>query len=285
LDTRFLESLIAVVDTGSIANAARLQGLTATAVSQRIQAIERELGCELLSRTAHTARPTEACLHLIPRARKLVLEAEALKGDVDISGLSGTLRIGAISTALTGLLPSALRRLARIAPQVRPHITPGTSQSLFDALQAEALDAAILVAPPFEIPKTLTADVLRKEPLLLISRAGNARSPHEVLTTRPYICYDARSWGGRIAGRYLADNGLHPATLCELDALEAIHILVAEGMGVSLVPQWAGLQVEPDGLTASRIDDDRYLREIVLITPCPAQRPKLIERLKTSLGA
>jgi DNA-binding transcriptional LysR family regulator len=285
LDTRFLESLIAVVDTGSIANAARLQGLTAAAVSQRIQAIERELGCELLSRAAHTARPTEACLHLIPRARKLVREAGALKGDVDISGLSGTLRIGAISTALTGLLPSALRRLARIAPQVRPHITPGTSQTLYDALQNEALDAAILVAPPFEIPKTLTVDVLRKEPLLLLSSAGKDRSPHEVLTTQPYICYDARSWGGRIAGRYLADSGLHPATLCELDALEAIHILVAEGMGVSLVPQWAGLQVEPDGLTASRIDDDRYLREIVLITPCPAQRPKLIERLKTSLGA
>jgi DNA-binding transcriptional LysR family regulator len=43
MDIRFLESLIAVVETGSIAGAARLQYLTAAAVSQRIQALEKEI--------------------------------------------------------------------------------------------------------------------------------------------------------------------------------------------------------------------------------------------------
>lgn len=283
MDTRFLESLIAVVESGSIAAAARLQGLTAAAVSQRIQALERDIGCELLSRAAHTAKPTEACLNLIPRARKLVREAEALKGDIDVSGLSGTLRIGAISTALTGLLPSALRRLTRIAPQVKLHITPGTSQILYDALQAETLDAAILVEPPFEIPKTLAVDRLRKEPLLLLSKAADTRLLHEILTTDPYICYDSKSWGGRLAERYLADNGLHPTTLCELDAPETIHILVTEGMGATLVPSWAGLQLKQNQLTAHRIEDDHYQRKIVLLTPSQPQRPKIIEKLKASL--
>ena len=284
MDTRFLESLIAVVDSGSIAGAARVQGLTAAAVSQRIQALEREIGCELLSRAAHTVRATEACLNMLPRARKLVREAESLKGDIDVSGLSGTLRIGAISTALTGLLPPALRKLAEMAPQVKSHITPGTSQMLYDALQAESLDAAILVQPPFELPKTLAADTLRKEPLLLLSKAADGRSLYEILTTEPYIRYDARSWGGRIAERYLADNDLHPATFCELDALEAIHILVAKGMGVTLVPYWAGLHPEQNRLAATVIEDDRYVRKLVLITPDPAHRPKIVEKLKMSLG-
>lgn len=285
MDTRFLESLITVVESGSIASAARLQGLTAAAVSQRIQALEREIGCELLSRAAHTVKPTGACLSLIPRARKIVHEAETLKGDIDASGLSGTLRLGAISTALTGLLPAALRKLTRIAPQVKLHITPGTSQILYEALQAETLDAAILVEPPFKIPKTLAIDQLRKEPLLLLSKAADTRSMAEILTTEPYICYDSKSWGGRLAERYLANNGLQPTTLCELDAPEAIHILVMEGMGATLVPAWAGLQLPQNQLTVHRIEDDRYQRKIVLITPSQAQRPKIIEKLKAALLA
>lgn len=283
MDTRFLESLIAVVECGSIAGAARMQGLTAAAISQRIQTLERDIGCELLSRAAHTAKPTEACLSLIPRARKLVSAADALKDDIDASGLSGTLRIGAISTALTGLLPSALRKLAEIAPQVKPLITPGTSQVLYDALLSENLDAAILVEPPFHIAKTLEIDTLRKEPLLFLSKSADARSVDEILTTEPYICYDSRSWGGRLAERYLTDNDLQPVTLCELDALEAIHILVAKGMGVSLVPNWAGQQSEQNQLTATLIEGDRYLRKLVLLTPSQPQRPKAIEKLRTAL--
>jgi DNA-binding transcriptional LysR family regulator len=105
----------------------------------------------------------------------------------------------------------------------------------------------------------------------------------EILTTEPYICYDSRSWGGWLAERYLTDNGLQPVTLCELDALEAIHILVAKGMGVSLVPNWAGQQSEQNQLTATLIEGDRYLRRLVLLTPSQPQRPKVIEKLRTAL--
>ena len=283
MDTRFLESMIAVVESGSIAAAARLQGLTAAAVSQRIQALERDLSCDLLSRAAHTAKPTQACLNLMPRARRLVREAEALQGDIDVSGLTGTLRIGVISTALTGLLPATLRKLAERVPQVLPHITPGTSQTLYDALQAERLDAAILVEPPFVLPKTLTVSILREEPLVLLSQSVRSQSLHDIISTEPYICYDSKSWGGRFAEQYLEDNNLHPKMLCDLDALEAIHILVAKGMGVTLVPYWAGLQLNQQYVTATVIEDDRYLRKIVLLTATQVQRPKIIEQLKSSL--
>lgn len=285
MDIRFLKSMIAVVEGGSIAAAARQQGLTAAAVSQRIQALERELDCDLLSRSAHSAKPTEACLNLIPRAHKLVREAEALKGDIDTSGLTGTLRIGAISTALTGLLPSAMRKLATVAPQVKLHITPGTSRNLYDAFQTERLDAAILVEPPFVLPKTIEVDTLRKEPLLFLCAKENNGSIQEALVSDPYICYDTESWGGQLAAQYLADKKIHPNTLCELDALEAIYILVAKGMGVTLVPDWAGLQRAQGQIKVASIKDDCYQRNIILITPCQPYRPKIIEQLKVSLLA
>lgn len=56
METRYLKSLIAVVDSGSIADAARAEHLTAAAVGQRVQALERELGFALLSRSGHAAR-------------------------------------------------------------------------------------------------------------------------------------------------------------------------------------------------------------------------------------
>ncbi|MBN3728046.1 LysR family transcriptional regulator, partial [Burkholderia sp. Ac-20379] len=50
METRYLKSLLAVVDSGSIADAARVEHLTAAAIGQRVQALERELGFALLSR-------------------------------------------------------------------------------------------------------------------------------------------------------------------------------------------------------------------------------------------
>lgn len=102
LEIRYLKSLIAVVDSGSIAEAARSEHLTAAAIGQRVQVLERELGFALLSRSGHSAQPTQACTLLLPRARRLVREAALLQGDASVDGLRGTLRIGAVSTVLTG---------------------------------------------------------------------------------------------------------------------------------------------------------------------------------------
>ena len=283
MDIRFLESLIAVIDTGSIAGAARLQYLTAAAVSQRIQALEKDLNCELLSRSGHTAKPTVACLNLIPRARKLVREAEALKGDLDGSILTGTLRIGAISTALTGILPLVLRKLLKAAPKVVPQIIPGTSKTVYDALLSGAIDTAILVEPPFALPKTLVQRTIRQENLLLLSSKTHDKTLQEILSTEPYICYDSTSWGGRIAERYLAENRIFPRTLCELDALEAIQILVEKELGVSLVPNWSGLDLDSNRFTTRIIEDERYLRRIVLLTSANSQHPDIIDTFKECL--
>ncbi|MFL6719014.1 MAG: LysR family transcriptional regulator, partial [Burkholderiaceae bacterium] len=54
MDTRFLESLVTVVEQGSIAEAARRLNLTPAAITQRIQALERELGTALLMRSGRT---------------------------------------------------------------------------------------------------------------------------------------------------------------------------------------------------------------------------------------
>lgn len=283
METRYLKSLIAVVDCGSIADAARVEQITAAAIGQRIQALERELGFALLSRSGYTARPTEACLSLLPRARRIVRESALLEGDADLGGLSGTLRVGAISTALTGMLPGALRALTQGAPQGRPVIVPGTSRGLYQALQAGELDAAIVVAPPFPLPKTTRAVVLRREPLVLLAGKKARGSAVSLLRSQPYIRYDPDAWGGRYSAKFLADQGIEPSVIGDLDALEAIAMLVADGVGVSLVPRWSGIERFASDCRMTQIVDEAYEREIVLLTSAQADRPNMLAILSQAL--
>ncbi|PCM49806.1 LysR family transcriptional regulator [Pseudomonas fluorescens] len=279
MDVRFLKSLVAVVETGSIAAAARRESRTAAAISQRVQALERLLGCTLLLRTAHAARPSDQCLLILPKIRAIIELAQDLQSDLHPDGLAGELTIGAISTALTGVLPTLIERLALAAPDLKLKITPGDSKSLYEKVLAGELDAAILVRPPFQPPKALALVVLKVEPLILVAPAAYAgQSLETLLRVHPFIRYDARSWGGQIAQRYLDEQAIEPNVLCELDALETIVMLVAQGMGVSLVPQWAGMRLE--GMYVLPVEDgQRHARELVVMHGSTPHRPLAMRHL------
>ena len=279
MDVRFLKSLVAVVETGSIAAAARRESRTAAAISQRVQALERLLGCTLLLRTAHAARPSDQCLLILPKIRAIIELAQDLQSDLHPDGVAGELTIGAISTALTGVLPTLIERLALTAPDLKLKITPGDSKSLYEKVLAGELDAAILVRPPFQPPKALALVVLKVEPLILVAPAAYAgQSLETLLRVHPFIRYDARSWGGQIAQRYLDEQAIEPNVLCELDALETNVMLVAQGMGVSLVPQWAGMMLE--GMYVLPVDDgQRHARELVVMHGSTPHRPLAMRHL------
>ena len=285
MDIRYLDSLIAVVELGSIAHAARAQNLTAAAVGQRIVAIEKHFNTALLNRKSHKATPTEACLNLLPRVRHIISEYHQLSTDIDRSGLVGKFHLGAISTALTGLLPSAINNLALSAPGLILQIKPGTSNSLFAELAERKIDAAIIVLPPYSLPDTYQYLVLRDEPLILLSKQAAGKTARQKLTKNPYICYDSQSWGGLRARQFLKDKRINIEPDYELDALEAIEKLVQQGMGVSLVPQWAGLDLSATSLDSEFVRPARYNRQVVLVSPAISPRQKIIEALGQSLKA
>jgi DNA-binding transcriptional LysR family regulator len=79
MDTRFLESFVAVVENGSVAEASRLLGVTPAAIAQRIKALENEIGTRLVSRAGRNVRPTEAGAAIFEQARLVVRAAADLK--------------------------------------------------------------------------------------------------------------------------------------------------------------------------------------------------------------
>jgi DNA-binding transcriptional LysR family regulator len=283
VDIRYLESLIRVAEMGSIAAAARAQNLTPAAVGQRIAILENHFGAVLLNRNTHKALPTETCLNLLPRARQIVSEFDRMSSEIETSGLAGKFNLGAISTALTGILPGTIRQLTQMAPKLALQIKPGTSNSLFSDLSERRIDAAIIALPPYALPRSFTVETLRVEPLVLLSRNSPGGSAREKLEQNSYICYDSQSWGGLKAFQYLKDHKIRIEPFYELDALEAIEKLVLQGMGVSLVPQWAGLDLDQAGLDIEIIDKRRYCRKVVLVTPRNSARQPVIDALILAL--
>ena len=79
---------------------------------------------------------------------------------------------------------------------------------------------------------------------------GGIAIAHDLLANEPLIRYDRNQWGGRQADEYLRKVGIVPRERFELNALNAIAVMVDRGLGVSLVPDWA--RPWPEGLKLAR---------------------------------
>ena len=277
MDIRFLKSLVAVVETGSIAAAARTQNLTATAVSQRIRTLEKELQVTLLSRNAHSAKPTAACLSILSHAKKLIKQSDSLASKIDITGLSSSISIGAIDTALTDFIPQIVGTLTNNAPKAALNIIPGSSSSLYEQLIEEKLDCAITVSPPFNPIKEIKVAVLEHQKTVLLTQKNDQRPLRTILNKESLILYDRHSWGGNIIYQWLNTLNITPRILCELDSLETIALLVEKNMGVAIIPRWGGLSLYHKSLSIFALPKNTPQREIVFLSHHRSNAPQLLK--------
>ena len=259
MDLRFVSSLISVVDQGSLAAAARVEGITASAVSQRVAALEAELQVRLLSRAGRVMQPTPQCRAVLPLLRQLLSMKSDVIARLQDQDMSGPLRLGAISTALGDYAPDLVRVLRQQAPAVELHLVPGTSQQLYAALEAEELDAALIVRPPFEWPKTMSFTMVERQAIQLLQPAGT-----EDCADLPFIVYSRDAWGASTCWTALTDLAPSPRILAEMDAVETIAQMVQDGLGQAVLPNWPGrAQRTPD---AQVTVIDAPAREIGLLT-------------------
>lgn len=279
MDSRFLKSLIAVIDSGSIAEAARLEHLTAAAISQRIKALEIELNVELLCRNGPSAKATEACLRILPRARQIVAEVASLKADIQNAELASTLRLGLIPSQLSAGFLNKIDRLHQKFPFTRVSLSQNTSRLLYASLVKGELDAVIIEEPDFELPKTIKAFLLRREPLVLLSKEPPQGDLDDYLRSHRYIEYLPDPFIANIAEQYLSSKQLQLKSSCDTGSLQAIKMMVADGGGVSLVPRWQDLDELGDDCVMTTIPDINLARNIVLLVAKSYGKPDLFEQL------
>lgn len=266
MDTRFLETFLVVVERGSLAEAARTLNVTPAAVAQRINALEAEIGHTLLQRNGRTVQPTINAAAIVEQARVIVGQVNDLRSIAALDRPVGRLRVGAIPTMVTGLLPGVLRRFVQQFPGIDFHIVPGSSAQLLAMVQEGGLDAAFIVQPPFDLSKTYEFRTIRTERMIVIAPPEEpSDDPFEILRSNNFIRYGRNHWSGRLADSYMTRHNLRPHEQIELDSLESIAIMVNEGIGASLVPDWA--PPWPAGLR---------LRKISLPSPAPQRRIGLV---------
>ncbi len=248
MDTRYLQSFVAVAELGSMAEAARRLDLTPAAIAARVKALEDDIGVPLVQRAGRSVRPTEAGVKLIDRARNVLREVRDLRAVRGEGAALGELRLGVFVTAATTIMPPVLKRLYGRFPDLSIFVGPGGSAELCRQVGNGALDAAIVVEPHFAMSKGCAFEALVEEPLVVVApralvEAGKAahrpRKAHELLATEPFIRYDRTVVGGQLADRYLRDHGITVRQRLELDGLMAVAALVGEGLGVALLPDWA----------------------------------------------
>ena len=252
MDTRYLQSFVAVVEHGSFAEAARRLGLTPAAIAARVKALEELLDTPLVKRAGRTVLPTQSGVRILAKASAVVRDVRDLSAVAHDDSLLGELRLGVSSSALTGLLPPILERLYAAHPKLKIFVEPGTSSYLYRRVVAGELDAGIIVAPQFVIPKAFSWQILAEEQFIVLAPESMAgREAHDLLTSEPFIRYDRGMWGGMVADRYLNEHNIVPQERLEIDALNAIATMVDRGIGVSLVPDWT--PPWPEGLRVARV--------------------------------
>lgn len=237
MNTKLLNTLLAVHRYGSMAEASRRLNLTHGAVAQQIHALEQALEVQLIQRAGRVVHLTQAAHRILGSAQKILDEIDALAAQANTDELRGELRLGAGSTAMTGKLPDVMVVLGARYPDIRVNIVLGMSSAFYEMVEGNVLDAAIALEPAFSPSKSLGWHLLSEEPFLMIASSRHqGADPYRLLEQEPFIRYHRDSWAGQQIDAYLKQNGIVPREKYELASTETIAAMVHRDLGVAIVP-------------------------------------------------
>jgi DNA-binding transcriptional LysR family regulator len=250
-----------VMRQGSATKAALSLGLAQPTVSERIAALERELGGALFRRTGRRLEPTPMGTALLPFAERLLgLEEEARGQARQALGRGARLALAATPTTSTYTLPPILRRLHQQYPEaevaVRVAQPADVARLVLDHLAEVALNTAAIVVPELE-QEQVYADRI----VLVAAPSLRERLPQPLPVARlaelPFIATAANTGYWRGVEDYLARHGVRPRRVMDLDYIEVVKQMVWAGLGVSFVPE-------------SAVAADLHRGTLAELTPAPA---------------
>lgn len=257
-----LRVLRQIAESGSFTAAAARLGYTQSAVSRQAAALERSVGATLFERRPDGVRLTPSGLTLLRHARTVLASLAAAERE-----LAGTVprtelvRLGAVLSAGSALLPAALAHLAAADPQITVITREGTTPVLTRALRAGSLDLAVLTSrPPHrpfdgDSPRLHLETVADIELVVAASSAGDFAGRTTVhvdeLVDAAWIATPS-SGGEPLLGVWPGLPGRPRIIHSARDWLTKLQ-LVAGGFGVTTVPSPFS-PVLPPGVSLLRVD-------------------------------
>lgn len=215
---------------------------------------------------------------LVEAARELVRTAENAIDAISGRKVIGTFSLGSVRTSALSLLPRAIVRLNAAHPELRIQLRVGLSESLLQDVVSGRLDAA-MVAEYGEFPSSLRWRPFLDEPLFVVAPPGTpALSAEELLTRRPFIRFHANVPLAHVIDLELARLNLPLTEIAQIDTIPAITACVANGLGVSIVPQVAVSDCATE-LVKAPFGQPQLHRKIGLVERKTAPRAALISML------
>lgn len=269
MELRQLEHFVAVAEERHFTRAARRVHLGQSSLSGSIQALERELGSTLLTRSSRQVLLTAAGSAFLPAARRALGAVDDARAVVDeVAGLvRGQLAIGVIQTLGSLDLSALLARYHERHPHVILTLRNDSVPALVQATIGGELDVAFVDRQLDD--RRVHATSLGTETLVLaVRRDDPLASRHTValtdLTERDFVEYRADSALRARIDAGCAEVGLRRRIRCQTDTIASLVDLVAHGLGVALLPP----QTISDTDQLRAVDTDPGItRELALVTP------------------
>ncbi|MEH6375714.1 LysR family transcriptional regulator [Streptomyces sp. KLMMK] len=261
-DSRHIKTFHAVVTAGSYSAAARVLGYTQPAITQQMKALERSVGTPLFTRVGRRMRLTEAGEALSRHAETILDTLTAAQQQMSsLTRLrAGRVRVCAFPSASATLIPEALARLAADHPGIRVELLEGEPPDSIRRLVRGECDITLAFTYPGlheQVPEELVEIPLMEDQLTVLMPIGHP------LARRRAVQLGDLSEERWIAGclrcrtnflHECAEVGFAPDIAFTTDDNLVVQSLVAEGLGIAMMPGLVLSFMRHDRITGRALD-------------------------------
>ncbi|UOQ88771.1 LysR substrate-binding domain-containing protein [Agromyces endophyticus] len=251
LDLQTVRVVRRIAEHGSLTAAAESLGYSQPAVSQQLRRFEERTGIALVERVGRGVRLTQSGRVLARHANAVATVLEAAAGELaELRGLrAGRVRLVAFPSASATLVPKLIAALAAEHPGITVTYVEAEPPEAVAAVRADRADVAITFSYPGDrddphraSARGLDVRSYGDEPMRLVLPAGHTAAASETidlaqLGEESWIAGCPRCRGHLLE---LADAaGFTPRIAFETDNFVAVEGMVAQGLGVALLPALA----------------------------------------------
>lgn len=245
LSTRDLRAFLALSQTCNFGQAALQLHLTQSALSALIARLEAQVGARLFERTTRSVTLTAAGRAFAEHVVEILQQTEeALQNVRDIINLQqGKVSVAALPSLTAGLLPEIFALFQAQHPKVRLSVIEALASDAFEKVRQGKVDFALTAAHPRQ--EDLAYESITQDNFLLLC------SPEHVLAREvtpialpetlqwPHVSMPPAASVRQYIDRALDQHGIRFEPAFEVHHIATIGALVANGLGVSALPETA----------------------------------------------
>jgi DNA-binding transcriptional LysR family regulator len=249
MDLRHLRYFVAVAEEMNMHRAAVRLHISQPPLSLTIKQLEDEIGAALFTREGRGIQITRAGMIYLEHARRILADTDAAGEQARLShqGITGTLRIGFVSSSISGILQKSVAAYKKKYPGVLLDIRQSNNSIIPGQLEQGQIDVGILRLPE-PLPSTLEMkDVWRESWCVALPEkhvlCGQKSVSIKNLDGERLIFYPRWNTpaGYDDVIEMFREHQVSPDIYQEATEQMTIAGLVASGMGIGIVPECMSL--------------------------------------------